>query len=332
VVSTFTTNLNIELPGHNADVGVWDTPTNSNWSLVDNMAGGTLLLNATGLSGTVALTNIQLQPRTIQISGTPTAAITYTSPSGVGGMWVVRNATTGGLTVGFASAAGGSTVTIPASQQLPVWCDGTVTGVRVSNSVYDSSGVHFPDGTTQSTASNSPSLTGVMFPYGGSAAPSWALLCNGLAYSRTTYAALFAIIGTTFGAGDGSTTFNVPDLRGRAPFGNDIMANTAANRITSGVSGINGSATGASGGTQSESAALTGSTAGSLSVAVSGTTDAENQGFVAAAVSGGGAAQYQHTHNFNAAGATSGTLLVTGGTSAVTNMPPTLITNWIIGT
>ena len=41
------------------------------------------------------------------------------------------------------------------------------------------------------------------------------VLCNGGAYSRTTYAALFAILGTSFGAGDGSTTFNVPDFRGR---------------------------------------------------------------------------------------------------------------------
>ena len=41
------------------------------------------------------------------------------------------------------------------------------------------------------------------------------LLCNGGAYSRTTYAALFALLGTAFGAGDGSTTFNVPDFRGR---------------------------------------------------------------------------------------------------------------------
>lgn len=41
------------------------------------------------------------------------------------------------------------------------------------------------------------------------------LLCNGGAYSRATYAALFAILGTSFGAGDGSTTFNVPDFRGR---------------------------------------------------------------------------------------------------------------------
>lgn len=47
-----------------------------------------------------------------------------------------------------------------------------------------------------------------------STAPSGFLKCNGAAISRTTYAALFAVIGTMFGAGDGSTTFNLPDLRG----------------------------------------------------------------------------------------------------------------------
>jgi len=45
------------------------------------------------------------------------------------------------------------------------------------------------------------------------------LLCNGAAVSRTTYSALFSAIGTTYGAGDASTTFNVPDLRGRSPIG-----------------------------------------------------------------------------------------------------------------
>lgn len=54
---------------------------------------------------------------------------------------------------------------------------------------------------------------GSIVPFGGSAIPSGYLLCNGQAVSRTTYAELFAVIGTAFGTGDGSTTFNVPDLR-----------------------------------------------------------------------------------------------------------------------
>lgn len=61
--------------------------------------------------------------------------------------------------------------------------------------------------------------TGVIVPFGGSSAPAGHLLCNGAAVSRTTYADLFAVIGTTYGAGDGSTTFNVPDMRGRFPLG-----------------------------------------------------------------------------------------------------------------
>ena len=53
----------------------------------------------------------------------------------------------------------------------------------------------------------------------GSTAPEGWLLCNGQAVSRTTYANLFSVLGTTYGQGDGSTTFNVPDLTGRVPMG-----------------------------------------------------------------------------------------------------------------
>lgn len=56
--------------------------------------------------------------------------------------------------------------------------------------------------------------SGMVVDFGTSVVPTGWLLCNGAAVSRTTYAALFAAIGTTFGAGDGSTTFNVPDCRG----------------------------------------------------------------------------------------------------------------------
>lgn len=61
---------------------------------------------------------------------------------------------------------------------------------------------------------------GMVAPYAGKTAPSGWLKCDGSAISRTTYAALFNVIGTTYGAGDGSTTFNLPNLiDGRVPFG-----------------------------------------------------------------------------------------------------------------
>lgn len=57
--------------------------------------------------------------------------------------------------------------------------------------------------------------------FSGSTAPAGHLLCQGQAVSRTTYARLYAVIGTTYGAGDGSTTFNIPNLKGRVPVGLD---------------------------------------------------------------------------------------------------------------
>lgn len=68
---------------------------------------------------------------------------------------------------------------------------------------------------------------GMIVPYAGGGdnaagvAPTGWLLCNGQAVNRTTYAALFAVCGTAFGAGNGTTTFNVPDFRGKMPFGSD---------------------------------------------------------------------------------------------------------------
>lgn len=69
---------------------------------------------------------------------------------------------------------------------------------------------------------------------------SW-LLCDGTAYSRTTYAGLYGVIGDTFGAGDGSTTFNVPDLKGRVPLGVDVTGSRVGEALALGATG--GSAT-----------------------------------------------------------------------------------------
>lgn len=60
---------------------------------------------------------------------------------------------------------------------------------------------------------------GIVMPFAGSVAPEGYLLCDGSAVSRSTYSDLFTAIGTTYGAGDGSTTFNVPDLSGRVVLG-----------------------------------------------------------------------------------------------------------------
>lgn len=92
---------------------------------------------------------------------------------------------------------------------------------------------------------------GMIFDFAGTTEPAGFLFCHGQAVNRTTFARLFAVIGTTFGTGDGSTTFNLPDLRGRVVAGRDNMGGTAANRLTNtgvGNPGLNGSTLGAAGG------------------------------------------------------------------------------------
>lgn len=92
--------------------------------------------------------------------------------------------------------------------------------------------------------------SGAVLPFAGGSAPTGWLLCFGQAVSRTTYSELFSTIGTTYGVGDGSTTFALPDLRGRVAAGEDDMGGTAASRLTTAGSGVNGLALGATGGAQ----------------------------------------------------------------------------------
>jgi len=87
--------------------------------------------------------------------------------------------------------------------------------------------------------------TGLIIPWGDSTPPSGFLECNGSAISRSTYAALFAVIGTTYGAGNGSTTFNIPDLQDKTVLSrsnNKALASTmGANTVTK-TGNIGGSA------------------------------------------------------------------------------------------
>jgi microcystin-dependent protein len=79
------------------------------------------------------------------------------------------------------------------------------------------------DGVTAWNSSGGPAPlsvpAGVISQFAGATAPSGYLLCNGTAVSRTTYSSLFANIGTAYGAGNGTTTFNLPNFQGRVPVG-----------------------------------------------------------------------------------------------------------------
>lgn len=176
-----------------------------------------------------------------------------------------------------------------------------------------------PAASTQSVAGLQALLdalvpVGSVYAYAGSTAPSKFELCDGSAISRTTYSALFAVIGTTYGAGDGSTTFNLPDLRGRVVAGKDDMGGTAASRMTSGSkAGVSGIVLGASGGVEEHQ----------LTEAELAAHDhpVGNQGSRSDLVGGG-----------STSAATSGTNNTTsaGGDEAHTNLQPTIVLNQII--
>jgi len=85
----------------------------------------------------------------------------------------------------------------------------------------------------------------------GSTLPAKCVWANGQNLDRTTHSALFAVTGTTYGAGNGSTTFGVIDKRGRVSAGKDDMGGSAASRLTGLSGGVNGAVLGAAGGSQS---------------------------------------------------------------------------------
>jgi hypothetical protein len=134
---SYTTNKGLVLPAFNT--GSWDTPLNSDFTLIDTAFGGVTSINATGTSGTITLTEAQYRPPFIDVTGTPSADVYYSIPSGKGGQWTVNNGTST-FSVYMVSAAGGSSIRIPRGYRTIVSCDGSATGMRLSISTPASPG------------------------------------------------------------------------------------------------------------------------------------------------------------------------------------------------
>jgi microcystin-dependent protein len=144
------------------------------------------------------------------------------------------------------------------------------------------------------------SEVGAIKPWTKAAAPDGYLLCNGGAVSRSTYADLFAVISTTYGAGDGSTTFNVPQLQGKMPQGYD--GNTYNLAGTGGANTVTVAVTNNQAATNATNQAVT--ITGSIS----------NTSLTTAQLA-------SHSHGFNASQATVGGLIAPGGGVAAGNPP-----------
>ena len=157
--------------------------------------------------------------------------------------------------------------------------------------------------------------SGSVTAYGGTSAPTGWLLCYGQAISRSTYAGLFTAIGTTYGVGDGSTTFNLPDLRGRVIAGQDDMGGSSANRlIESAYHSVAGGTLGSAGGSE-------------LHKLVTGEIPSHSHSVT---IQGGGSTTTTISAGAGTSGSGSYGTSSTGGSGFHNNVQPTLILNYII--
>lgn len=151
---------------------------------------------------------------------------------------------------------------------------------------------------------------GAITAYVAAAAPAGWLLCNGSPVSRTTYASLYAIIGTTYGVGDGSTTFNVPDLRQKFPLG----------KAASGTGATLGASGGAIDHTHTNYAHYHSMTGAGTTLATGTTGSGHGHAHTLATASAG---DHAHTYNRPTASANTGS----GGTSVWDNTVTSSNTN-----
>ena len=134
---------------------------------------------------------------------------------------------------------------------------------------------------------------GTIVAFGNATAPTGFLACNDAAISRTTYARLFAAIGTSFGTGDGSGNFNVPDLRDRVPLGKGTNMDT----MGAGTTGIAASAVMASASKSDATTptGTTGSTTQSISTSTSNFASSAKDSSTAAAVTAVNTSAHTHS-------------------------------------
>lgn len=120
-----TTNKGLDQPALNATN--WNTPLNANFAAIDNALGSTVTKSVTGVGATpVALSLSEYQNIAINFTGVLSNNVTYTIPSGVGGLWIITNSTSSGnFSLTIASAGGGTSVSVGRNIRRIVYSDGT---------------------------------------------------------------------------------------------------------------------------------------------------------------------------------------------------------------
>lgn len=305
------------------------------WTIV-NLTTGAFTLKVVSLTGggteTTLLPGFQIvscDGTNTQFSTAPgtrigTTDLVFGVPTTTINGLTLTNVTIGSAASPVPVAAGGTgRTTIPAGNVLIGAANGTDPALAVApgaaGNVLTSVGGVWASASPSGGGGGGGIPVGGMMDYGGATAPTGWLLCDGSAVSRTAYAALFTAIGTSYGAGNGTTTFNIPDRRGRGSVGKDNMGGSAAGRVTTAGSGIDGAVVGASGGAQNKTLGLTEMPTHSHTLAASVATSIGSPGT--------GGIDAGTGYQASSPGTTSA-----GGGQAFGIMNPTLISNVIIYT
>jgi len=199
-------------------------PLQNKWYIIANLTSQSLTISATG--GSISLTippNVTAQCYCDASNVGGSGAGFYSATTGSAGNFTVNgtlSATgvtdTGSLSVGGNLTATAGTVSLGS---------GSITGTFTAPT--QSAGDNSTKlATTAFVANSTSAISGQILMWPTASAPSGYLLCNGNAVSRTTYAGLYSVIGTTFGTGDGTTTFNLPNYQDRFPIGSGTIASS----------------------------------------------------------------------------------------------------------
>jgi hypothetical protein len=190
-MSVFSPNLQLEEVARGGDLGTWDTPTNSNWAIMDSCIGNitTISLN----NSNVLLSASQFQSKQIIFNSTLTGSVTITFPTSFTKSYEIYNQCTGAFTITLqTTVAGGQVICAPPGECVDVWNDST--NLRYKN--FGRIGEYWD----YASASIPAWITGcTVLPY---------LYCNGTTFSSATWPALATILG-------GNT---LPDARGRVRY------------------------------------------------------------------------------------------------------------------
>lgn len=181
------------------------TGATTGWVPINNYG----ITQITMTSGSIVMSSLQAAKDRIIITGALTANVNLIFPAWIKS-WVVYNNCTGNFSITCKTAAGTGIAVIPGLASR-LFCD----GVNITDETYNPNN----------------DMVGMVAAFAMNSAPEGWLIANGSAVSRVTYARLFSRVGTLYGAGDGSTTFNLPDARGVVLRGADLGSGRDSGRV-----------------------------------------------------------------------------------------------------